>query len=181
MTEIKIVNMVGISKLGDNFDLSTISMALENAEYEPEQFPGMVFRITEPKAAFLIFQSGKVVCTGTTNLDMAQTALNIAVQRLDEVGVTVLPDPVIEIVNIVASADIEAELNLNQVAIALGLENIEYEPEQFPGLVYRLKIPKVVLLLFSTGKIICTGARNRDDLELAVSNLRTELSDLGFL
>jgi len=181
MTEITIVNMVGISKLGENFDLSTISMALENAEYEPEQFPGMVFRIKNPKAAFLIFQSGKVVCTGTTNLDQAQSALNIAVKKLDEVGVTVLPDPEIEIVNIVASADIGTELNLNQVAIALGLENIEYEPEQFPGLVYRLRVPKVVLLLFSTGKIICTGARNRTDLEQAVANLQSELTNLGFL
>jgi transcription initiation factor TFIID TATA-box-binding protein len=108
-------------------------------------------------------------------------ALNIAVKSLDEVGVEVLPDPEIEIVNIVASADIGTELNLNQVAIALGLENIEYEPEQFPGLVYRLRIPKVVLLLFSTGKIICTGARNKADLYQAVSNLRTELTDLGFL
>lgn len=181
MTEIKIVNMVGISKLGENFDLSSMSMTLENAEYEPEQFPGMVFRIKEPKAAFLIFQSGKVVCTGTTSLEMAQTALSIAVQKLSEIGVEVLTDPEIEIVNIVASADIGTELNLNQVAIALGLENIEYEPEQFPGLVYRLKTPKVVLLLFSTGKIICTGARTRADLEQAVANLQAELTDLGFL
>lgn len=181
MTEITIVNMVGISKLGENFDLSTMSMTLENAEYEPEQFPGMVFRIKEPKAAFLIFQSGKVVCTGTTSLEMAQTALSIAVQKLSEIGVEVLTDPEIEIVNIVASADIGTELNLNQVAIALGLENIEYEPEQFPGLVYRLKTPKVVLLLFSTGKIICTGARTRADLEQAVANLQAELTDLGFL
>lgn len=181
MTEITIVNMVGIAKLGDNFDLSTISMSLENAEYEPEQFPGMVFRLTNPKAAFLIFQSGKTVCTGTKNLEQAREALRLAVKRLDEIGVPVFPDPVIEIVNIVASADIKSELNLNQVAIALGLENIEYEPEQFPGLVYRLKKPKVVLLLFSTGKIICTGARTKEDIELAIANLKSELSQLGFL
>ena len=181
MTKITIVNMVGISKVGENFDLSSITMALDNAEYEPEQFPGMVYRITDPKAAFLIFKSGKVVCTGTTSPEQARLALSIAVQHLDEVGVKVLPDPEIEIVNIVASSDLEVELNLNQVAIALGLENIEYEPEQFPGLVYRLPTPKVVLLLFSTGKIVCTGARTRDDLEIAIANLKTELSDLGFL
>lgn len=181
MTDITIVNMVGISKIGDNLDLNDISMALEGAEYEPEQFPGMVFRTRDPKAAFLIFKSGKVVCTGTRSVVEAQNALEIATQRLEEVGVTVLPEPKIEIVNIVASADLGADLNLNQVAISLGLENIEYEPEQFPGLVYRVKHPKVVLLLFSTGKIICTGARNQDDLETAVEGLKKELSDLGFL
>jgi len=181
MTDITIVNMVGISKVGDNLDLNGISMALEGAEYEPEQFPGMVFRTRDPKAAFLIFKSGKVVCTGTRSVDEAQNALELATKRLQEVGVTVLPGPKIEIVNIVASADLEAELNLNQVAISLGLENIEYEPEQFPGLVYRVRHPKVVLLLFSTGKIICTGARNRDDLEMAVEGLKRELGDLGFL
>lgn len=181
MTDISIVNMVGISKVGENLDLNSISMALEGAEYEPEQFPGMVFRITEPKAAFLVFKSGKVVCTGTRSLEEAKTALKLATVKLKDVGVDVLPDPEIEIVNIVASADLESEINLNQVAVALGLENIEYEPEQFPGLVYRLRIPKVVLLLFSTGKIICTGARNKTDLFQAVKNLKSELVDLGFL
>ncbi len=181
MTEFTIVNMVGISKVGDNLDLNSISMALEGAEYEPEQFPGMVFRTKVPKAAFLIFQSGKVVCTGTRSFEEAQNALNLATSKLEEVGIKVLPDPKIDIVNIVASADIKSEINLNQVAIALGLENIEYEPEQFPGMVYRIKEPKVVLLLFSTGKIICTGARTKKDVEKALENLKTELTDLGFL
>ena len=72
----------------------------------------------------------------------------------------------IDIVNIVASGNLTSEtLNLNQVAMALGLENIEYEPEQFPGMVFRMKEPKVVILIFSTGKVICTGARNKEDVE----------------
>jgi TATA-box binding protein (TBP) (component of TFIID and TFIIIB) len=87
-----------------------------------------------------------------------------------------------EIVNIVASGDMKIEnLNLNQVAMALGLENIEYEPEQFPGLVFRMRKPKVVTLIFSTGKVICTGARNKDDVVHAFSNLKKELEDHDFL
>ncbi len=105
-----------------------------------------------------------------------------ATSNLKDIGVEVLAKPEIEIVNIVASGDLKTEnLNLNQVAMALGLENIEYEPEQFPGLVFRMKGPKVVTLIFSTGKVICTGARNKEDVDLAFSNLRRELEDHDFL
>ena len=86
------------------------------------------------------------------------------------------------VVNIVASADLTSETqNLNQVAIALGLENIEYEPEQFPGLVYRMRDPKVVTVLFSTGKVICTGARSKENVEQALVNLKRDLEEHGFL
>ena len=182
MVSHKIVNIVGTSKIGEDYDLNTLAMSLEGAEYEPEQFPGLVYRIKEPKAAFLIFKSGKVVCTGTKSPTEAQTALDQATSNLKYLGFEVLSDPKIEIVNIVASADLKSEtLNLNQLAMALGLENIEYEPEQFPGLVYRMKEPKVVLLIFSTGKVICTGARNPEHVELALTNLERELKGHDFL
>jgi transcription initiation factor TFIID TATA-box-binding protein len=130
----------------------------------------------------LIFKSGKVVCTGTRSAPEAQAALDLATSNVHDVGFDVLPNPKIEIVNIVASGDMKIDtLNLNQVAMSLGLENIEYEPEQFPGLVFRMKEPKVVTLIFSTGKVICTGARNKDDVELAYENLRKELEDHDFL
>ena len=182
MVSNKIVNIVGTSKIGEDFDLHTLAMILEGAEYEPEQFPGLIYRINEPKAAFLIFKSGKVVCTGTKSASEAQAALDIATSNLKDIGMEVLPSPKIEIVNIVASGDLKSEsLNLNQVAMALGLENIEYEPEQFPGLVFRMSDPKVVTLIFSTGKVICTGARNKEDVEQAFTNLQRELKDNDFL
>jgi len=182
MVRFKIVNIVGTSKIGDDFDLNTLAMSLEGAEYEPEQFPGLVYRIKEPKAAFLIFKSGKVVCTGTKSALEAQTALDQATSNLKDSGADVLTSPEIDIVNIVASGDLNIEiLNLNQIAMALGLENIEYEPEQFPGLVFRMKDPKVVILIFSTGKVICTGARNREDVEQALTNLQRELEEHDFL
>ena len=81
----------------------------------------------------------------------------------------------------VAMADLKADLNLNEVATGLGLENVEYEPEQFPGLVYRLKEPKVAMLLFASGKIVCTGARSTEDASKAVEKLSEELSSLGLL
>jgi len=181
MTEIKVVNIVGTALLGQAFDLDPIALALEGAEYEPEQFPGLIYHIEEPKAAFLIFKSGKVVCTGARSPEMAQEAVSTAVKKLQEIGVVTYENPKIDIVNIVASADLKAELNLNQVAVALGLENIEYEPEQFPGMVYRVYDPKVVLLLFGSGRVICTGARNISDVKKAVDRLRVELEDLGLI
>jgi len=182
MAKFEIVNMVGVSQVGENLDMNDIAMNLEGAEYEPKDFPGIIYKIQEPKVAFLIFRSGKVVCTGPRSTSQAKTALNVAISKLKDIGVKVIPNPTIEIVNIVASADLESEkLNLRQVALALGLENIEYEPEQFPGLAYRMKTPKVVFLIFSTGKVICTGARNREDVVLAIANLESELTELGFL
>ena len=83
--------------------------------------------------------------------------------------------------NIVATSDLGGELNLSEVAIALGLENVEYEPEQFPGLVYRIREPKVALLLFGSGKIVCAGARTIEDVSLAVDKVSKELSLLGQL
>ena len=99
-----------------------------------------------------------------------------------KVRVEVLPSPKIEVVNIVASGDLKIDnLNLNQVAMALGLENIEYEPEQFPGLVFRMKDPKVVILIFSTGKVICTGARSKENVDQALKNMHRELEEHDFL
>ena len=83
--------------------------------------------------------------------------------------------------NIVASANLGRVLNLNAIAIGLGLENIEYEPEQFPGLVYRMATPKVVMLLFGSGKIVITGGKKPEDAEVAVEKIVIELDGLGML
>jgi len=182
MAKYQVVNVVGVSKIGNDFDLNSMAMSLEGAEYEPEQFPGLIYKIKDPKAAFLIFKSAKIVCTGTKSAMEAQKALDTLMSRLLTIGLDLLPSPTIEIVNIVASGDLGVtELNLTQLAMGLGLENIEYEPEQFPGMVFRMKSPKVVILIFSTGKTICTGAKDTDNVGLALDNLHKLLSELNFL
>ena len=94
-------------------------------------------------------------------------------------GTQILDKPEIKIQNIVASAYLKRVLNLNAVAIGLGLENIEYEPEQFPGLVYRMSSPKVVLLLFGSGKMVITGGKKPEDVEVAVDKIVIELDGIG--
>lgn len=183
MAEIHIQNVVASTSIGADLDLNAISAAFENAEYEPEQFPGLVFRVEKPKTAALIFRSGKVVCTGAKSIEAVDEAVNIVINALKAKGILGVQSnpPQITIQNIVATADLHAELNLNAIAVGLGLENVEYEPEQFPGLVYRLKDPKVVVLIFGSGKLVCTGARKAEDAERAVDKITAELSSLGLL
>jgi transcription initiation factor TFIID TATA-box-binding protein len=181
MAKIRIENVVASTSLGKELDLQSISKALEGAEYEPEQFPGLVYRMKSPKAATLLFRSGKVVCTGAKSLEEVRTAIDQLVKQIEAAGVVVSKKPEIIVQNIVASADLGSVINLNAIAISLSLEKVEYEPEQFPGLVYRLDKPKVVVLLFGSGKMVCTGARKTEDVELAVERITKELRDAGLL
>ena len=183
MIEVKVENIVASTIFAEKLDLDMISQSLEDAEYEPEQFPGLVYRLKNPKTATLLFRSGKANCTGAKNLEDVRKTIDIIADKLKKLGVDVYKNKDLEIVvqNMVAIADLGSELNLNEVAMGLGLENIEYEPEQFPGLVYRIKEPKVAMLLFGSGKIVCTGGRRTEDVSIAVENLSKELASLGLL
>ena len=183
MIEVKVENIVASTTFADKLDLDAIAQSLEDAEYEPEQFPGLVYRLKNPKTATLLFRSGKANCTGAKNLEDVRKTVDIIAGKLKKLGVDVYKNKDLEIVvqNMVAIADLGGELNLNEVAMGLGLENIEYEPEQFPGLVYRIKEPKVAMLLFGSGKIVCTGGRKTEDVSIAVEKLSKELDSLGLL
>jgi transcription initiation factor TFIID TATA-box-binding protein len=181
MTKIKVQNIVASATFAEKLDLDVIAQTLEDAEYEPEQFPGLVYRLGNPKTATLLFRSGAANCTGAKNVEDVRIAVDIIADKLKKLGVEVYKNPKIIIQNIVATADLGGELNLTEVAQGLGLDNVEYEPEQFPGLVYRIKEPKVAMLLFSSGKIVCAGARSTEDVSKAVEMLSEELSSLGLL
>ena len=179
--KIKIENVVASTSLGKELDLKAIAANTEGAEYEPEQFPGLVYRMKEPKTAALIFRSGKVVCTGGKSLEDVKIAIATVIKSIERAGFKVTKKPKITVQNIVASSDLGADLNLNSIAVSLGLEKVEYEPEQFPGLVYRIDEPHVVVLLFGSGKLVCTGARRPKDIEVAVSKIAEELKSAGLL
>jgi len=174
---IKIENVVAFSTLNITISLNKLVNSIENAEYEPEQFPGLVYRPTNPKSAALIFSSGKIVCTGTKSIDMAKEAMKKVVDKIKETGIKVPDKYPIEVENIVASSRIKAELNLEDIAFSL--DNAEYEPEQFPGLVYRISEPRVAFLLFTSGKIICTGAQSVDDIHRALAKFKIKLEEIG--
>lgn len=175
--KVKIENVVAFVSLGKPIKLDKLVARVEDAEYEPEQFPGLVYRTKEPRAAALIFSSGKIVCTGGKTVEKASEAIAKVVKMLRSVGINVPTKYSIKVENLVASTTIAANLNLEEITLAL--ENAEYEPEQFPGLVYRLTEPRVAFLLFSSGKIICTGAHNIRDIHKALDKLKKKLETLG--
>ena len=173
---IKIENVVASTSLGVPVKLEKLVANLDGVEYEPEQFPGLVMRLKDPKAAALIFSSGKVVCTGAKSPTDAKLVISRIVKKINKIGIKIPKDYKVQLENIVASAKLERELNLNN--IAFNLENTEYEPEQFPGLVYRIDDPRVTFLLFGSGKIICTGGRSIQDVKRAVAKADKKLKNL---
>jgi len=88
-----------------------------------------------------------------------------------------IANPEITIQNIVASGDLHTNIDLNMAAIVM--EYAMYEPEVFPGLIYRLQEPKTVFLIFSTGKIVCTGAKNKEIVKEAVIRLNQQIFEFG--
>ncbi|MEE9323442.1 MAG: TATA-box-binding protein [Candidatus Aenigmarchaeota archaeon] len=174
---IKVENVVAFTTLNINISLNKLVGSVEDTEYKPEQFPGLVYRPKNPKSAALIFSSGKIVCTGTKSIDMAKQAMKKVVERIKKSGVSVPAKYPIHVENIVASSRIKAEIHLEDIAFSL--DNAEYEPEQFPGLVYRIKDPRVAFLLFSSGKIICTGAQNEEDIHTALAKFKEKLEGIG--
>ncbi len=167
--------------MGTELDLSAIAISLDGSEYNPEQFPGLIYRLKEPRTATLLFHSGKVVCTGAKSLDQVKQAIEKVTKQIEKAGIHIKNEPKITVQNIVATFYLGQKINLNAIAISLGVEKVEYEPEQFPGLVYRLEAPKVVLLLFGSGKVVCTGARKSQDVEDAVDKTTIELRAAGQL
>ncbi|MGC8581066.1 MAG: TATA-box-binding protein [Thermoplasmata archaeon] len=181
MVNIKIENVVASTSFGEVLDLHKISQILEGSEYEPEQFPGLIYRIKTPKTATLLFSSGKVVCTGAKSLEDVKKSIDFVAAQIEKGGISIKKNPEIEVQNIVASSELGVPINLNSIAMTLGLEKVEYEPEQFPGLVYRLSSPKVVVLLFGSGKLVCTGARKPEDVKIAVEKILSELKSVGLI
>ena len=168
---VKIENIVSTVTLDQTLDLYAIERSIPGVEYNPEQFPGLVLGIKKPKSKVLVFSSGNIVCTGTKSVQEVKKVIKEVMKHLRKIGVKVREVPPITVQNIVASGSIPMTLNLNELALLL--ENTEYEPEQFPGLVY--KLGNATFLLFSNGKLVCTGTKNRPQLLEAMQQLLRNL------
>ncbi len=178
---LKIQNIVATTSLGKPVSLTKLAKTNSNTEYNPEQFPGLVLRIKKPKSAVLVFSSGNLVCTGTKSIVQVKEVINSVIKQLKKINVRITDVPKITVQNIVASGSIDMKLNLN--FLALELINTEYEPEQFPGLVYKLIEPNATFLLFSNGKLVCTGTKNRkqldDSMRQLIKNIKETIKKAG--
>ncbi len=167
--EIHVVNIVVSTSLEHDIPLEKMAATLSNTEYNPEQFPGLVLRIKEPKTSALIFSSGKVVCTGARSMDKVEESIKKIIKSLEKINIKIKIKPVISIQNIVASGSVGMDLNLND--LVMKLPNTEYEPEQFPGLVFKLPGTRATFLLFSNGKIVCTGTKSEKEVHESLDKL----------
>ena len=170
---INIQNVVASATLGQDLDLNSIVQIFPGVEYRPELFPGLVFRLKKPKTATLLFRSGKMVCTGSKSERQAKEVVLRVVDELKRNGIVVAGGPDIRIQNIVASVALGGSVDLEKTTYSL--ERTMYEPEQFPGLIYRMNDPKVVILIFASGKLVCTGAKKEEQVSVAVTKLQETL------
>ena len=175
---LKIENIVASGQIADSINLEEVSRQIPNCELNKKRFPGAVFRVEDPKVASLIFSSGKIVLTGIRRKEDLKTGLDIIINSLKKINVKTFEKNHVSITNIVCSYDMKKPVNLNRIVVTLDLENIEYEPEQFPGLVYRIDDPKIVALIFSSGKIILTGGKNLDDVKGGLDVLEQKLESI---
>lgn len=178
---IKVENVVANARIADELDLNYIESRLEDAVFTKKKFPGLVYRTKDPKSAFLIFRSGKLVCTGSKTEAGVRQVMDKLSADLRGIGVEVVEHPEFKVQNIVASASVGRELNLGAIVTGLELEGMEYEPEVFPGLVYRIKEPKSAILIFSSGRLVITGGKTIEDCEKSVDVLLDKLRQIGLL
>jgi len=179
VNKIVIQNVVATAALGTKIDLIAIMKNFRNVEYRPKSFPGLVFRLKRPKTATLIFRNGKMVCTGAKSEKLARRAVRNVVKELKKSGFIINKVPDVVIQNMVATAHLGGNVDLEAAADIL--DNIMYEPEQFPGAVYRMDEPKVVILIFTTGNIVITGARSEEQVMIAADKIRAILNEDGLL
>jgi transcription initiation factor TFIID TATA-box-binding protein len=176
--------VVASGSLKHGIDLKAIVKAFPKVEWRPKVFPGLAFRLKRPKTCTLIFNSGKMVCAGAKSEKAARRAIRKVVRKLKREGIIITGKPEIKIQNIVASVDLgDVAIDIEEGIYAVqGLgKRIMYEPEQFPGAIYRMEDPRCVFLIFSSGKLICVGATSEADVCKAVENLVTILDDAEVL
>jgi transcription initiation factor TFIID TATA-box-binding protein len=181
MTNITIENIIANAKVADELDIHRIAEKVPGFMYDPTEFLGLTLKLDKPNVAILLLPNGKVICTGAKKIEDIEYSLKEVVNKIKSIGVKTKTKTDIEIQNIVASFELEKELNLSIISKGLMLENTSYEPDQFPGLVYNIEELGAILLVFSTGKIVCTGVKNFEDASKAIEIMKDKILSIGAL
>ncbi len=176
---IEIVNVVASATIDQKLDLNKIQEKFPDVEYHPDVFPGAVFRLRNPKTATLLFSTGKMVCTGSKSEEIAVKAVNTVVNKLRKEGINIKKNAVVTVQNIVSSINLGGRVSIEKVARTL--PRSMYEPEQFPGVIHRMIDPKVVILIYASGKLVCTGGKTEKDVYRSVNQLHSLLEEKGLM
>jgi len=178
--EFRIQNVVATASLNQPLDLGAIVKAFPDTEWRPEVFPGLAFRLKRPKTCILLFKTGRMVCTGAKSKREARRAVLKVARQLKKAGIIITGNLEIKIQNIVASGSLGGPVDLEGLCERARVGgSLMYEPEQFPGAIYRMENPHVVFLIFSTGKIVCVGAKKEEEVYEALEKLRRRLEEMG--
>uniref|UniRef100_A0A3P8ZDI1 TATA-box binding protein like 2 n=2 Tax=Esox lucius TaxID=8010 RepID=A0A3P8ZDI1_ESOLU len=162
-------NIVSTVNLACPLDLKSIALQARNAEYNPKRFAAVIMRIREPRTTALIFSSGKMVCTGAKSEDQSRLAARKYARVVQKLG---FPAKFLDfkIQNMVGSCDVCFPIRLEGLVLT-HQQFSSYEPELFPGLIYRMVKPRIVLLIFVSGKVVLTGAKERGEIYEAFENI----------
>jgi transcription initiation factor TFIID TATA-box-binding protein len=174
--KVKVENIVSSITLGINIDIEKLSTTVSGID-NPKRFPGVIYRLKDPKLSMLIFRTGKVICSGARSKADIDRAVEQLLAKLKEGKIKVTEKPKVQIQNIVGSASLNFRVNLDQ--LAMDCEDTEYEPEQFPGLIFRLAEPKTVMLIFKSGKMIVTGAKTVAQANTAAEKTKEMLQTIN--
>jgi len=181
MTNITVENIIGYTKIADELDIQKIAEKAPGFMYDPNEFLGLTIKLNAPNVAILLFPDGRAICTGAKNMDDVDFSIKEVVNKLKRIGIKTKSKTDIEIQNIIASFDLGKELNLSSISKTLMLENTSIEPDKFPGLVYKMDDLGATLLIFSSGKIVCTGVKKVEDASKAIEILKEKISKIEIL
>ena len=177
----KVVNIVASGSLNTEIDLETLSdeIGQPQARYDPDKYPGIYLRFEEETPLITIYRTGKYIITGPTSEEEVFSLRKRFLKFLFDMDVIEnADDEKFSVQNYVCTENLGQTLNLNALAIGLGLEQTEYEPEQFPGLIYRPEGYNGVVLIFATGRVVITGCRSGDAAEELFTGLKNDLTEV---
>jgi len=178
---VEIANAVGSGDLGVELDVSEVAadLPVPHTEYDPDNYHGLYVRFVEEGPLITLYRSGKYIITGASSLEELDETNDAFLQAISELdGIDASLETGFTVQNVVCTSELQQSVNLNALAIGLGLEAVEYEPEQFPGLIYRPEAFSAILLVFANGKVVITGAADVETAEETFSHLQNKVEAL---
>lgn len=181
MSKVVVENIVASAQISAGYKVEQLSEKILDFKYSPDEFEGLTMKLEYPKTAILLFPSGKIICTGAKDMDEVNKSINKTVKKIKDAGFTTRKKHDVEIQNVVASTNLNKEMHLSSINKGLLLQDVQYEPDQFPGLIYKINDYGAILLLFSSGKLVCTGTKSLEDANSAINMMKEKLSSIGAL
>jgi transcription initiation factor TFIID TATA-box-binding protein len=181
MVDYTIENYIVSTEIITDINLKKIASKIENVEYNPESFPGIIFKLNDPRTVTFILKSGRTVCVGGKSFKEAKMALIKVINTFAESGFEIESELDIEVQNIIVSMDLKSRLNLNEIGELLNWQNTTYNSNEFKGLVYGTDLDDVFILLFESGKLVCYGAKKLSEINKVLDKFVSRLHSVGLI